>query len=141
MRLQDPVANVDDVDVLFDNDVAGENLVMHPIAQTDFLRRSVGPLWAVDVARKVVGFTADDFAEGAGMDAADHFDKRRTIADLKPDIEAQFTVHALANVNDLGRAGDIHRDGLFQIDVLAGGDGGVKLFAGEDRRRGDDDSV
>src|SRR5262249_11194245 len=116
-------------------------LVMHPIAQTDFLRRSVGPLWAVDVARKVVGFTADDFAEGAGMDAADHFDKRRTIADLKPDIAAQFTVHALDNGNDSGRSGGMRRDGLFQIDVLAGGDGGFKMLRVEVGRRGDDDSV
>src|SRR5262245_7692634 len=109
MRLQDPVANVDDVDVLFDDDVAGKNLVMHPIAETDFLQRSVGPLRAVDVAGKVVSFTADDLAQGAGMDAADHFDKRRTIADLKSDVEAQFAVGPLAYFNDSERAGDVHR--------------------------------
>ena len=39
MRLKDPVADVDDVDVLLDDDVAGEGAVIEPIAKAALGRR------------------------------------------------------------------------------------------------------
>src|SRR6267143_3356905 len=43
MRFQNPVANVDAVNVLFHDDVAGKDPVIHPIAKAAFDRRSLWP--------------------------------------------------------------------------------------------------
>src|SRR5262245_25643413 len=100
MRLQNPVADVDDVDVLFDDDVARKSFIVHPVAETEFLRRSFGPLGAIDIAGEIVSFPADDFAECACMDAANHFNERRTITDLEPDIETELAVDAFSDIDD-----------------------------------------
>jgi copper(I)-binding protein len=33
MRLQDPIADVDDVNILFHNDVAGKDAIVHPVSE------------------------------------------------------------------------------------------------------------
>src|ERR1041385_622409 len=128
MRIQNPVADVNDVNILLDDDVAGENLVVHPVAQANFIRRSFGPLRPIDVAGEIVRFAANDATNRAGMDAADHFDKRRAVANLEADVEAEFSVGALANVDHFHGARNVHSNGLFQINVLTRGDYGFEML-------------
>ena len=64
--VENPIADVDDVDVLFDDDVAREDLVVDPIAESMFFGCSIRPLRPVDVAGEVVGYAADDFSDSAG---------------------------------------------------------------------------
>ena len=127
MRLKNPVADVDDVDVLLDDDVAGERAVVNPIAQPTFPRGRVGPGRAVDIAGEIVRFSAYDFAERACMNAANHFDERRTITNLKADVKAELSVDAFTEVDDLVRPRNIDRDRFFEIDVLACAHNGFKM--------------
>src|SRR5437588_492071 len=141
MRLKNPVADVDDVDVLFDNDVAGKRAIVHPVAEAALGGRGAGPSGTINVPGEVVGFAAGDFAEGAAVNPPDHFDERRTIPDLEANIETELAFSALADFDDLFRAGHVHADGLFEIDVLAGGDDGLHVLRMKVRRRGDDDRI
>jgi hypothetical protein len=47
MPLQHPVANVDGVNILFHDDVAGQDAVENPVAQSAFDGRSIGPVGAL----------------------------------------------------------------------------------------------
>src|SRR5215470_10930198 len=141
MRLENPVADINDVNVLLDDDVAGEHAVVHPVAEAALGGRGVGPSGPVEVAAQVVGFAAGDFAESSRMNAANHFDERGAIANLEANVEAELAFGALANVDDFFRAGDIHSDWLFEIDVLARRDDGFEVLRMKIRRRGDDDGV
>jgi len=49
MILENPVTDVNDVNVLFDDDVAGKNAVIHPVAKAALGGRCVGPRWPLDV--------------------------------------------------------------------------------------------
>ena len=71
MRLENPVANVDDVNVLLDDDVARERAVVQPVAEPPLGGRSIGPRGAIDVSAEVVGFAADNLAKRPRVDAAD----------------------------------------------------------------------
>src|SRR6516165_11959754 len=141
MRFENPVADVDNVDVLFHDDVSRQNFVAYPVAEPHFRGRRLRPLRAVDVASEVMGFAADDFTEGAVVDTAGQFDKGRAIADLEADIEAKLSLRALADVDDSERSGHVDRDGLFEIDVFARGDDGFEMLRMEIRRSGDDDGI
>src|SRR5712692_8987185 len=113
MALENPVANVDHVNVLFHDDVAGKNTVVHPIAQAMLGRRGVRPCWPVDVPGKIVSFSADNLTERPVMDAPDHFDEWRAIANLESDIQAELAFRALADFDHSQCAGNINGDGLF----------------------------
>src|SRR5207302_4173272 len=49
MRLEDPVADVDYMNILLDDDVTGEHTVVHPIPQPALGGCGVRPSWASDV--------------------------------------------------------------------------------------------
>jgi hypothetical protein len=71
MGFEDPVANVDDVNVLFHDDVAGKSAVVDPIAQAALRGRSIGPGWPIDVTGKVVRLarrTRGDFEKFPAVD-------------------------------------------------------------------------
>ncbi len=70
MRAEDPVADVDDVDVLFEQDVAGEGAVPEPVAEARFIGGHAGLGVVHGGGRVVVGGDAGEFAERAGVDAA-----------------------------------------------------------------------
>ena len=67
--LEHPIANVNDVDVLLDDDVAGKNAVVNPVAQTFLDGRRIGPGWPFDVACQIVRFAADNIADRPIVDA------------------------------------------------------------------------
>src|SRR5207249_4249215 len=141
MGFEDPVADVNHENLLFDDDVARKRAIVDPIAQATFGRRRVGPGWPLDVAGKIISFPTDNLAKGAVMDAPDHFDEWRAIANLEPDIQAELSFGALADFNHFQCAGNINRDGLFKIDVLAGVDRSFQMPGMIIRRSGDDDGV
>src|SRR5271168_1405511 len=92
VRLQGPIADVDDVDVLFEKDVAGEVAVPEPVAEALLVGGGVGVI-VLDGGRGVVmRGDAGDLAELAVVDAADDFDERRRAADLEAYVDAYFSV-------------------------------------------------
>src|SRR5215472_19119481 len=141
MRLENPVADINDVNVLLDDDVSGEHAVVHPVAEAALGGRGVGPSGPVEVAAQVVGFAAGDFAESSRMNAANHFDERGAIANLEANVEAELAFGALANVDDFFRAGHVDGHGLFEINVLGGRDDGFEVLRMKIRRSGNDDGV
>ena len=141
MGFEDPVADVNHVNILFDDDVARKRAIVDPIAQATFGRRRVGPGWPLDVAGKIISFPTDNLAKGAVMDAPDHFDEWRAIANLEPDIQAELSFGVLADFNHFQCSGNINRDGLFKIDVLAGVDRSFQMPGMIIRWSGDDNGV
>src|SRR5882762_11277980 len=107
MRFQNPIADINDVNILFDDDVARENAIVDPISEAAFVGRSVRPLRALDVTGQVVRFTANNFSDSSRVDAADHFDEWRTIANLKADVEAEFSFGTFADVYYFQSPGNI----------------------------------
>src|SRR5262245_39805930 len=75
------------------------------------------------------------------MNASDQFDKRRAIADLESDIEAELSFRALADVHNFERAWDVHGHRLLAINVFACGHDGFQMLRMKIRRGGDDDGV
>ena len=141
MRFEDPVADVDHVDVLLHDDVTGEHAVAYPVPQPALGRRGVGPGGAIDVPGEVVGFTADDVAQRALVDAAHQLDEGRAVADLESHVQTHLALGAFANLDDTFRAGDVDRHRLLQIHVLAGGNGGFEVLRMEVGWRRDDNRV
>src|SRR2546422_711901 len=131
VRLEDPIADVDDMDVLLDDDVPRQHTVAYPIPQTALRGRGVGPGGPIDVTGQIIGFRADDIAQRALVDTADQLDKGRAVADLESHVQAELALGALPNLDDAFRAGDIHRHRFFQVHVLARGDHGVEVLGME----------
>src|ERR1043166_6861626 len=119
MRLQHPIADVDHVNVLLDDDVAREHAVVDPVAEPPFGGRGVGPWRPGDVAREVVRLAAHDVADGARVNAIHQLDERGAVADLKADVERQLAFGSLADLDDAPRAGGVDGDGLLAVDMLA----------------------
>ena len=63
MVLENPVADVNDVNILLDDDVAGKDAIINPVAQTFLDGRRIGPGWPFDVACQIVRFAADNIAD------------------------------------------------------------------------------
>src|SRR5439155_3162637 len=118
VRLQDTVANVNYVNVLFHDDVTGKSAVIHPITDALFCGGGVRPGWPVEVSGQIVSFATDNFAERSFVNAPDHFNKGRTIADLEAYIKAQLPFGTLADFDHLESAGYVHGYGFFEINVL-----------------------
>src|SRR5438045_343028 len=135
MVLENPIANVDDVNVLFDDDVAGQNAVVDPVAQTFLNGRCIGPGWTINVASQIVRFAADNTPKGSAMDALNQFNERGTIANLETHIQTEFALGAFASLDHLQRAGHVHGDGLLEVDVLSASDDGFQMLWMIIRRR------
>ena len=87
MPLQNPIAHVDDVDVLLHDDVTGKCAIINPIAQPQLDRRSVRTRRTLEIASQIVSFATHDGSKSTIMDAIDQFDERRTVANLEADIK------------------------------------------------------
>src|SRR5260370_24202092 len=138
MSLENPVANVDDVNVLLHNDVAGKNAVIQPVAEATLCVRGVRPGGPVNVAGEIVSFAADDFAKSSSMDTTNHFHKRRAIADLESDIETELDFGALADFDHLQRTGHIDGHALFETNMFTAGHDNRNVAGAEESARGRD---
>src|SRR6266567_9586970 len=127
MSLENPVANVDDVNVLFHDDVAGKSAVIQPVAEATLGRGGVGPGGPVNVAGEIVSFTADNLAKRSGMDATNHFHEGRAIADLESNVKAELAFGMLADLDDFERAGHIDGYRLFKINVFTASDDSIQV--------------
>src|SRR6185503_15852490 len=128
VRLQQPVRDVDDVDVLLDDDVAGERDVVDPVAQATRRGRRVGPLGPLDRRSEVVDLARDGRPDLAGMHAPGELDVWRGVADLEAYREAQLPrARLLPERHHRLRAGHVDGDRLLEVDVLAGADGGLEV--------------
>ncbi len=73
MPLQSPVTDVDDMDVLLEQNVAGEIAIPQPVANLLLVGRGVGKIVLDGGWRIVVRGNARDLAEVAVMDATNDF--------------------------------------------------------------------
>src|SRR6185503_15524647 len=134
--------DVDDVDVLLDDDVAGERDVVDPVAQATRRGRRVGPLGPLDRRSEVVDLARDGRPDLAGMHAPGELDVWRGVADLEAYREAQLPrARLLPERHHRLRAGHVDGDRLLEVDVLAGADGGLEVRGMEPGRRRDVDRV
>src|SRR6266481_1196863 len=141
MPFENPVTDVDHVNVLLDDDGAGEGAVINPVAEAALHGRCLGPGRAIDVAGEIVWFAADDVAERAAVNAPDKLAKRKAVADLEADVEAELAIGALADFGDTQCGGYIDSHGLLKIDVLPSSDGGFEMLRVIVGRCGDDDRI
>ena len=116
------------MNVLFHDDIAGQDAIVHPISQAMLGWRRVGPGRPVNVAGEIVGLSADNFTERAIMDAPHHFDERRTIANLESDIETELAFRTFADFDHFQCARNIDSNGLFEVDMLSGGNDGFQML-------------
>jgi len=89
-----PVAEVDDVDVLLNEDVAGESAVPEPVAQAIFVRAFAFALFLSRGGRVVVTGGGDDFADGAGLEFFVECGDGRSVATLEPYVHALIGLDA-----------------------------------------------
>jgi hypothetical protein len=136
-----PIAHVDDVDVLLDNDVAGKRALPNPVAQPLLHGRGVGPIGPVKVPAVVVSQAASDLADCAVMDAARQLHYGRRHANLKSHVETQLALRLLADANDVMGAGNVHGHRLLAIDVLAGLHDRLEMLRMEVGRSGDKNEI
>ena len=115
------------MNVLLDNDVAGEQAVLDPIAQTKHHRRSTGVI-EIDSWTVVISRAGHDFTQCAAVNTLDQLDIGRRHADLKTDIEAEPSLGFLAYFEHALRAGNVDSDRLFTIDVLTRGHRGRQVL-------------
>ncbi len=142
VRLQEPVGHVDDVDVLLDDDVAGERLVVDPVAHAPLDRGRVRPVGPVDRGGEVVDLPADGRPDLPRVDAPRELDVGRGVADLEADREAELLrPRDLAEGHDLLAAGHVHPHRLLEVDVLARGERGLGVQRVEPGRARDVDRV
>jgi hypothetical protein len=87
MRLQNPITDVYDVDVLLHDDVTRKRAIVNPVAQAQLDWRSARTRRTFEIASQIVSFAAHDSSKRAVMDAIDQFDERRTIPNLEADIK------------------------------------------------------
>src|SRR2546429_7534069 len=101
--LENPVADVNDMNILFHDDVARKDAVVDPVAQALLNRRCIGPGRPVDVASQIMRFAASHRAQGSVMDALDQLNKRRTIADLESHVETEFSFRTRSEERRVGK--------------------------------------
>jgi len=117
----DPVADVDDVDVLLEKNVAGEVAVEEPVAQAVLIgsRRSTIDH---DGGRRVIERRdLRDLSDLARVNAANQLDEGRRGADLEADGHADLAVLAAADLECTAGLGNVDADGLLAVGVLACG--------------------
>ena len=133
VRADDPIHDVEIVDVLLDDVVAGEPGEVVPVSE---LPLHVAPAGLAiddpDLAAVPVALGVDDVADGAVVQAADGFAIVGRMAALRAGGDAElFLGGELAGFHDGLHAGHIDGGRLLHEYVLAGFDGGLEVRAAE----------
>ena len=144
VRVHHPVRDVDVVDVLLDDVIAGEPGEIQPVANLplDVCSRPGCRVVAPEAALVPIHLSAQDFADRAVVDPLD----RRDVLGLMPALRADADAKALLFREFIRRehgpdAGRVDRDRLLGEDVLARVDGGRQVCRPETGWRGEDDVV
>ena len=134
----DPVADIEVVDVLFANMVAAEPDVVVPVANLAF---EVGAAHVAAMPDRAavnpIGAQGNDVADRAVLNAFDGLDVTGLMAALGAGgyLEALLLGHFCRRVHHLA-AGAVHRHWLFHEYMLAGCDGGLEMGGSKPRGRG-----
>src|SRR5262245_1469718 len=91
MCFERPIYNVEDVDVLFDDNVAGESLVEHPVADACFARGHPFLVMTVEVVGEIETLAQRDASNFAGVNPFNDRAITFVISLLKSDMNADFT--------------------------------------------------
>ena len=126
MRLQVPVRDVDHVDVLLDDDVAGERLVEDPVAQPGRLGALRG--LRLQAPGVVVDVPEHRRADVAAMHARGRFPEERIAARLEVHEHVARRPCGFDGALDREAAGHVHRHRLGQVEMLAGLQHGNRLL-------------
>ncbi len=140
MPLQYPVAYVEGVDVLLDDDIAGQHAVIEPVADAPLGRRGV-VVPRVEERTVVIRLGETDLADTAGMEALHQFDERRSLPDLEADFQGDAALGPAAGFKHAPGARHIDGYRLLAVGVLAGRDRPFQMLRMEVRWRRDHDRV
>src|SRR5690348_12171836 len=119
MGAEQPVAQVDDVNVLLDKDVAGEGTVPEPVAETVLVRRGPGRNLFHRGGSEIVRGHGADFSECAGLNFFGNGSDGRSAAALETDVDTLRRLDALCNFERLVRLRNIDAHRLFAVDMFA----------------------
>src|ERR1035437_8475535 len=136
MRAKEPVAEVNNVDILLHKDVARERPVPHPVAQA-MLVRAGGRVGVFFRGRGVVtAKNGADLAQCAALDLLCDGCNGCRISALEPYVYTLRGLHTLANLESLPRLVHVNAHRFLAIDVLARRHGRFQvLHVKEGRRR------
>src|SRR5215510_10053029 len=96
MRLHRPVDDVQNVDVLFDQDVARKRAVEDPVADAGLEVGHARFVLASEVVRVIETLAQDDVSDLARVDALDHSAIALVVALLESDMNADLALRLLA---------------------------------------------
>ena len=140
MTFERPVADINDMNILFDDDIAGEHAVLQPVAQAT---QRPGEIRKIGIygGAIVVDRTGNDVSERAGVDAPHQLDIWGRHTNLETNIQAEFPLGFLADLEHAFGAGNVDGHRFFAINMLARGHRGRQVLDMEIRRRRDHDGV
>src|SRR5262245_26874144 len=141
MRLHRPVDDVQNVDVLFDQNVARKSAVEDPVADARLEIGHARFVLASEVVRVIEALAENDVADLARVDALDHSAIALVVAFLESDVDADFALRLLAGGDHPLAALDVGRDRLFAVGMFARVDGGFQVFGVEIGRTGNQHQV
>src|SRR5262245_57089951 len=141
VRLHRPDDDVKNVDVMFDQDVAGQRAVEDPVADARLEVGHTGFVLAPEVVRVIEALAQDDVSDLARVDALDHSAIALVVALLESDVKADLALGLLARGDHALATLNIGRDRLFAVDVFACVDGRFKVFGMEIGGAGDQHKV
>src|SRR5262245_17971512 len=137
IRLHRPTDDVQNVYVLFDQDVARKSAVEDPVADARFEIGHAVLVLAFEVVRVIEALAQNDVSDLVGVDALDHPSIALVVSLLESDVNADLALRLLAGGDHALAALDVSPDRLFAVGVLAGVDGGFEMFRMEIGRAGD----
>ena len=141
MALQHPVADIDDVYILFHDDVAGESAIEDPVAQPFLQRRGVGIVRFLQCPGIVVGQSRTDPSQGSIMDPSRQLNEGWGTPDLKTHVQAEPSLGLPGDLHDVLAAGHIDGDRFFAVGMLAGVYHGLQMLRVVVGRAGDENGI
>src|SRR6266702_1016524 len=134
MRPHHPVANIDDMNGLLEQDISRSRAVPSPVTQPALVCRHTRAVWIGGRRSIVVRGDGRNLADLARMNPSHNFYKWRSAPNLETDIDAHLTVDPLANLERALSLCHINSHGLLAIGMLAGTCYSVKVLNVKPRR-------
>ena len=116
------------MDVLLDEDVAGERAIPEPVAQAVLGGGRAGA-HLFDRGRRVIeGGDGGDLAQGAGLHTTHGFGDGRSVAHLEANVDALRRTDLAGDGEGAAGLRDVDPHRLLAVDVLAGADSRLQFF-------------
>src|SRR5690606_4571788 len=94
---ENPITDIDSMNILFNDDIAGEDSVVDPVTKPALFRCCTRPVGPVNGGPKIVGLPGSDRAECTIVNSPHEFHKRRCVANLESDVKSLFILRLLAD--------------------------------------------